>query len=113
MDFSAIEQFMRQIVLDSALQAAAYGGATRRAEVDAAGNLQQAVVAAVLLQLSPQIIGPHQQRYIAWVFVVRLSNDARCTVRRASIVRGLKLVDADDSRSACGELTGGGSAHST
>ena len=31
---------MRQIVLDSALQAAAYGGAIRRSEVDAAGNLQ-------------------------------------------------------------------------
>lgn len=98
-------------VLDRALQTTADGAAIWRPQIEAAGNLQQIVVAGVMLQLPPQFIGSQQQRQIAGVLVIRLPNNPGCTVRGSMTVRRFELVKSDDIRSARGELIHSGSAN--
>ena len=65
----------------------------------------------MLFQCCPQLISPLDEWDIKRVLEIRLTNDARQTVRGAEMVGRLKTIEAQNPPAAGGEMVGGGASH--
>ena len=75
-------------------------GSIGRADLQQADFVVQA--AAPLRPVARAVVGVQQQRHVVGMFEIRLADDARLTVRAATIVARRKAVEAQHA--SCGEL---------
>jgi hypothetical protein len=65
-----------------------------------------------LLELVPQAIALDEQRHVVRMLEVRLTDHARVSMRAATIVRWIELVDAEDTGAASRKMEQRGTADS-
>ena len=109
-DLRGIQHFVIEMMLARASQAAADHFALRRADHQAASDLEQTPPRA-LLELPPQFVCAAQQRHVCRVLEVREPDHARAAVTRSLIVGRLELLDAENALAARGGMRGCGAAH--
>jgi len=109
-DLRRIEHFMIEVMFLRAPQAARHHFALGSADHQSAGDLQQPA-AGLLFELPPQFIRAPQQRHVGGMLEVGEPDDARAAVARPLIVRGLKLLDAEDALAARRSMRRGRAPH--
>src|SRR5215467_7010503 len=65
----------------------------------------------LLFKCSPQFVRPLDERDIERIFEIRFANDSGQSMRRAEIVRRMKLIQAEHTKAALGEMKRRGTAH--
>jgi hypothetical protein len=105
-----IEQLVIETVLARASQTAGDDVAVRRADHQAAGNLQQPPP-RLAFEHAPQLVGASQQRHVGGVFEVGEPDDPRFSVARSLIVARLKLLEAEHAKAARRGVRQCGAAH--
>src|SRR5262249_31792676 len=99
-----------QAVLARRSQRAGDELAVRGAELDDAGDLEQRF-ARLALERTPQRDRGAHQRHVGRMLEVAEPDDAGLAVRRAAVVAGRELFDADRAHAAPGEMVKRGAAH--
>ena len=72
---------------------------------------EQKLFAGELFRLSPELIGPAQDRHVERVLEVRETNDSVRAVRRAHAVWDVVAVEAENAFAPAGEVPAGLRAH--
>jgi hypothetical protein len=106
-----VEQFMRDVVAQGAVQRAADNGTAWRADIEPAIPVEERWLTGFAGEHVPELVRTPDERDVHRMLEIRFPDDARRAVRGALIVRRDKPVDADDALTPPREMVKRGAAH--